>query len=111
MLLQSTFWIWTQGAYSVDITLALHPSRRYLVTGGLVGTTGGDWGQVYISTICTMRGDAVFCSVRDESADSEYAAISGLGLVEVFEHASRVIITLRSSGGRHRAEGAIYDIT
>ena len=111
MFANNTYWMWTRGSFRVDVTLGLNPSRTYLVTGGLVGKSGGDYGQVYISTVCTVSGDLVLCGVRDDPSDSPETDIVGLGLVEIISGASRVTVTLRGTGGLHRAEGVVYDIT
>jgi poly(3-hydroxybutyrate) depolymerase len=38
-----------------------------LVTGALTGKSGSDYGQVFISTVCTMSGnDQIFCGIRDD---------------------------------------------
>jgi hypothetical protein len=103
--------MWTRGTFRVDVTIGLDSGRSYLVTGGLVGKSGGDYGQVYISTVCTVSGDQVLCGVRDDPSDSAETDITNLGLVELISGASRVTLTLRGTGGLHRAEGAVYDIT
>ena len=78
-----------------------------------MGKEGGDHGQVFISTVCTMPSiDQVLCGVRDDPSDSSDTLIKNRNLVEFLQPtATRVTIKLRSSGGRHRAEGVIYDIT
>lgn len=111
MFANNTYWMWIRGTFRVDVTLGLNPSRIYLATGGLVGRSGGDYGQVYISTVCTVSGDQVLCGIRDDPADSPETDIIGLGLVEIISGASRVTVTLRGTGGLHRAEGVVYDIT
>lgn len=111
MFVRGTFWLWTSGRFSVTTTFALDPGRRYLVTGGLTGKSGGDYGQVFISTVCTQSGDQVLCGVRDDPADSPASNISRLGIVERLQNASRVTVKLRGDGGLHRAEGVLYDIT
>jgi hypothetical protein len=107
-----TYWIWTQGSISGTVTMALDPSRRYLVTGALTGKAGGDYGQVYISTVCVMySSDQVLCGVRDDPSDPPDANIANLGIVEILQNATQVTVKLRGDGGLHRAEGVIYDIT
>jgi hypothetical protein len=107
-----TFFIWTTGNFTASTTVVLNRNRRYLVTGGLVGKEGGDYGQVFISTVCTVSGDQVLCGVRDDPSASPDTNIRNRGLVEVLAaNADRVTIKLRSSGGRHRAEGVVYDVT
>jgi hypothetical protein len=36
------------------VSFALNPARSYLMTGALVGKDGGNYGQVYISMLCTV---------------------------------------------------------
>ena len=56
----------------------------YLVTGALTGKSGGDYGQVFISTVCTMpSNDQILCGVRDDPADSADSNIANLGIVEI----------------------------
>jgi len=108
-----SFWMWTTGAFTASATVALDRNRRYLVTGGLVGKEGGDHGQVFIATVCTMpSNDQVLCGVRDDPSSTPDSVIKTLNLVEFLPPtATRVTIKLRSGGGRHRAEGVVYDIT
>jgi hypothetical protein len=40
-------------ASTTSHTIALDRNRRYLVTGALAGKSG-DYGQVFIATVCTM---------------------------------------------------------
>jgi allophanate hydrolase subunit 1 len=76
-----------------------------LVTGYLTQTDGDDYAHVYISTVCHYSGgDVVHCGIRDLS-DDKY-----LGIVEVISGANRVTIKLKTKGGRHRAEGVVYEI-
>jgi hypothetical protein len=110
MFVRSTHRLWN----TASVTRVLDRSRRYLVTGGLVGKEGGDYAQVFISTVCTMSGEVVLCGVRDDPSDSPETNIKNLNLRvnEVLDPAAtRVTIKLRSDGGRHRAECVIYDIT
>jgi len=107
-----TYWMWTRGRFSVSQTIPLNRFRRYLVTGALTGKSGGDYSQVFISTVCTMpSNDQILCGVRDDPAASAEANIAGLGVVEVIGNAVRVTIKLRGDGGLTRAEGVVYDIT
>src|SRR4051812_9542434 len=105
------YFLWTNGNISGSTTMALSPTRRYLVTGALSGRGGGDYGQVYISTLCTQRGDQVLCGVRDVPPGSPADSIAHLGITEFVQSATRVTVKLRANGGLHRAEGVIYDIT
>ena len=113
MFAHRSFWMWTTGGFTTSITVALDRNRRYLVTGGLTGKEGVDYGQVFISTVCTMPSDdQVLCGVRDDPSSTSDTTIKSQGLVEFLPStATRVTIKLRSSGGRHRAEGVVYDIT
>jgi hypothetical protein len=112
MFVHRTYFMWTSGRFTVTQTIPLNRARRYLVTGALTGKSGGDYGQVFISTVCTMSGnDQVLCGVRDDPADTPASNISRLGIVEVLGNAVRVTVKLRGDGGLHRAEGVVYDIT
>jgi hypothetical protein len=112
MFVRSTYWMWTRGQFTVSLTIALDRNRRYLVTGALTGKSGGDYGQVFIATVCTMPSDdQVLCGVRDDPADSPAHNIANLGIVETLSNAVRVTVKLRGDGGLHRAEGVVYDIT
>jgi hypothetical protein len=53
MFVHATYWMWTQGQFTVSHTIGLDRNRRYLVTGGLTGKSGGDYGQVFIATVCS----------------------------------------------------------
>jgi hypothetical protein len=104
--------MWTRGAISTSLTIPLNRGRRYLVTGGLTGKSGGDYGQVFISTVCTMPSDdQILCGIRDNPGDPPAANIASLGIVEMIGNAVRVTVKLRGDGGLHRAEGVVYDIT
>lgn len=62
MFVRDTFWLWTTGSFTSSTTVVLDRSRRYLVSGGLVGKEGGDYGQVFVSTVCTIQSsDQVLC--------------------------------------------------
>ena len=111
MFVANTFWAWTSGSFTTTLNFALNPSRRYLVTGALTGKRGGDYGQIYISTVCTqVSNDQILCGVRDLGL-SQDQKIRNLGIVEILTNATRVTIRLEGSGGLHRAEGVIFDIT
>ena len=100
-----TYWMWTTGTYEVTVTIPLNWERRYLVTGYLTQTDGDDYAHVYISMVCHYSGgDVVRCGIRDFS-DDKY-----LGIVEVINGARSVTIKLKTKGGRHRAEGVVYEI-
>jgi hypothetical protein len=112
MFVHATYWMWTRGQFTVSHTIALDRNRRYLVTGELTGKSGGDYGQVFIATVCTMpSSDQVLCGIRDDPADPPADNISNLGIVEILSNAIRVTVKLRGDGGLHRAEGVVYDIT
>jgi hypothetical protein len=101
----ANFWMWTTGTYQVTHTITLNWQRRYLVTGYLTQTDGDDYAHVYISTVCHYSGgDVVKCGVRDLQ-DDRY-----LGIVEFLDHANKVTIKLKTKGGRHRAEGVVYEL-
>lgn len=100
-----TYWMWTTGTNTVTVTIGLDWKKQYLVTGYLTLTDGDDYAHVYISTVCTYRGgDQVLCGIRDDSGDF------GLGVTEFISSATRVTIKLRTTGGAHRAEGAVYEL-
>lgn len=112
MFVYTTYWMWTSGKFSFSATFALDPARRYLVTGALTGKSAGDYGQVYISTVCQQRGsDQILCGVRGGPSDPPAWKIANLGIDEVLTGATRVTVTIDADGGLHRAEGAIFDIT
>jgi hypothetical protein len=107
-----TYWMWTSGTFSVTVTMRLDPARRYLVTGALTGKSGSDYGQVFISMLCTRSSsDQILCGIRDDPSDPPSWNIANLGIVEFVQNATRVTVKLRGDGGLHRAEGAIFDIT
>jgi hypothetical protein len=100
-----TYWMWTTGTYEVALDIALDWRKSYLVTGYLTLTDGDDYAHVYISTVCSYSGgDVVLCGVRDIGGDFD------LGVTEFISSASRVTIKLKTTGGRHRAEGAIHEL-
>ncbi len=111
MFVHRTYWMWTRGTFSITVTTGLDPARRYLVTGALAGTSGGDYAQVYISSVCTQTGGQILCGLRDDPADPPDANITSLGIVEILQSSTLVTVKLRGDGGLHRAEGVIYDIT
>jgi hypothetical protein len=103
--------IWTSGSISGTVTFALDPARTFMMTGALVGKDGDDYGQVYISTLCTVDGDEVLCGIRDDPSDSNFTDITELDITEFISNADSVTVKLRATGGLHRAEGVLYDIT
>ena len=111
MFVVSSYWMWTSGTFSTTVTFALNPTRSYLMTGALTGKDGGDYGQVYISMLCTVSGDQVLCGIRDDPSDSPFTDISSLGINEFISSADSVTVKLRATGGLHRAEGILYDLT
>ena len=94
----------TTGTYKATVTINLDPSKRYYVDGALVQTDGDDYAHVYISTVCIARSDTVHCGIRDWTDDKD------LNTNEHLSNASRVTIALRTKGGRHRAEGTVYEL-
>jgi hypothetical protein len=111
MFVHTTYWMWTQGQFTVSLTIALDRNRRYLVAGALTGKSGGDYGQVFIATVCTMQGGQILCGIRDDPADAPADNIVNLGIVEILSNAVEVTVKLRGDDGLHRAEGVVYDIT
>jgi len=59
---------------------------------------------VYISTVCHYSGgDVVSCGIRDIDGERD------LNVVEFIDNAIRVTVKLKTEGGRHRAEGVVYE--
>lgn len=97
--------MWTTGTYEVTVKIPLNWQRRYLVTGYLTQTDGDDYAHVYISIVCNYSGgDVVRCGVRDITDDKF------LGIVEVIDEAINFTVKLKTKGGRHMAEGVVYEI-
>jgi len=97
--------MWTTGTFEVTVDLALDFRKNYLVTGSLTLTDGSDRAHVYISTVCSSSGgDVVLCGVRDIGDDFD------LGVTEFISGAVSVTVKLKTRGGAHRAEGAVYEI-
>ncbi|MFQ5739905.1 MAG: hypothetical protein ACE5JX_12925 [Acidobacteriota bacterium] len=97
--------MWTTGTYTVSVDIPLDWTKNYLVTGYLTQTDGDDYAHVYISTVCHYSGgDVVSCGVRDIGDDKS------LNVVEPINNANKVTITLKTKGGRHRAEGIVYQV-
>jgi hypothetical protein len=100
-----TFAAWTTGTYEVSIGFALDWRKSYLFTGYLTQTDGDDYAHIFISTVCSYAGgDVVRCGVRDLTGDVD------LGVTEFVYSASSVTVKLRTKGGRHRAEGVVYEL-
>jgi hypothetical protein len=102
----STYWVAVTGSATASVTIPLNPDRRYLVTGGLILTEGDDHARVYIAEVCNqVAPDLVTCGVRDIDGDA------GLGLVEFLSSkAVSVTIKLKTTGGKHRGEGVVYEL-
>lgn len=107
----------TTGTYTASYTIPLDARQRYLVTGALTLTRGDDYAHVYIGTVCRYRSsDYITCGIRDSGEDRELGGLvtvpgdHDLNIVEVLESATRVTVKLRTLGGRHRAEGAVYQL-
>src|SRR5688572_20793920 len=97
--------MWTTGTYEVTVNLALDWRKTYLITGYLTLVDGDDYGHIYISTVCSYGGgDVVLCGVRDFGDDF------GLGVTEFVSSASSVTVKLKTKGGKHRAEGVVYQL-
>jgi hypothetical protein len=100
-----TYWMWNIGNIDGTLTINLDWRKSYLITGFLTLTDGDDYAHVYISTVCTYSGgDVVLCGVRDIGDDF------GPSATEFISSALSVTIKLRTKGGKHRAEGAIYEL-
>ena len=91
MFLHRTLWMWTSGKFSISFTIQLDAARRYLVTGAISGKSGGDYGQVYISTVCEERPGQVLCGVRGGPLDAPDWKIANLGIVELLAAGSREV--------------------
>jgi len=112
MFVSSTYWMWTSGNFSISLTIGLSSTRRYLVTGALTGKSGADYGQVYISTVCSRHSpDQILCGIYGGPSDPPAWKIANLGIDRILTNATRVTVTLDADGGLHRAEGAVFDIT
>jgi len=99
------YWMWTTGNFETSVTMSLDFRKTYLVTGYLTLTEGSERGHVYISTVCTSSGgDVVLCGVRDFGDDFD------LGVTEFLTGAVSVTVKLKTRGGAHRAEGAVYEL-
>lgn len=101
-----TYWIGITGEATASVTIPLNSDRPYLVTGGLILTEGDDHARVYIAQVCQQAAeDLITCEVRDLDGDA------GLGLVEFLDdNAVSVTIKLKTDGGKHRAEGVVYEL-
>ncbi len=96
---------WTTGTFTVVATIPLDWRKRYLVTAYLTLTEGDDYAHVYVSQICHYSGgDVVSCGIRDIPDDFKVWA------VEIIDHASQVTLKLKTKGGRHMAEGIVYEL-
>ncbi len=104
MRVKSTYWVAVTGSSTASITISLNPAKSYLVTGGLILKEGSNHARVYIGTVCTSSGDVILCGIRDIDGDA------GLGVTEILTDTVRVTIKLRTTGGKHRAEGVIYEL-
>lgn len=105
MNLHRTYFMWTTGTYEVSVGFALDWKKTYLITGYLTQTDGDDYAHVYIARVCRYTGgDVVLCGVRDIPSDVD------LGVTETLSSANSVTLKLRTKGGRHRVEGAIYEL-
>src|SRR4030095_5987903 len=96
--------MWTTGTFEVTTSVSLDRRKSYLVTGYLTLTEGSEYAHIYISTVCHVSGDQVLCGVRDVSSDFD------LRVTELLCSASSVTIKLKTKGGRHRAEGVVYEL-
>src|SRR5262245_10910964 len=101
----STYWMSTTGTYQVSVDLALDWKQTYLLTWYLTLTSGDDYGHIKIWTLCHYcGGDVVLCGVRDIGDDFN------LGVTEFISAAARVTVKLKTTGGKHRAEGVLYQL-
>lgn len=68
MRVHRSYWLWAQGTIAASVTIQLSPSRRYLVTGGLVGTSGTGLARLYLAVVCKQQSiDHVSCGIRRDS--------------------------------------------
>lgn len=99
------YWEWVIGSSDVTVKMSLNWTKKYLVTGGLTLTDDDDYAHVYISEICYYHGgDVVRCGIRDFSGDFH------LSVHQFISDAISVTVKLKTKGGKHRAEGAVYEI-
>ena len=96
------YYLWTRGRYKIDIEFNLDPNKKYLVTGYLTLTSGRRHAHVYISEEC-YRSSVEICEVR--TGDDFHAYV-----VKVLDKHTSVTISLKTKGGKHRAEGVIYEL-
>lgn len=112
MRVHRTFWMWTRGNFTTTTTVRLNPNRLYMVTGGLVGTSSGDFSQMYIWGTCRYSGgDQILCGIREGDPDPQDSIENEIFNRTLSLGTFRVTVALRSEGGLHRGEGVIYDIT
>lgn len=102
----ATYWVAVTGSATASVTIALNPDRRYLVTGGLILTDGDDHARIYIGTLCRrVSSDVIACGIRDVDGDG------GLGVTEFLAaNATSVTVKLKTTGGKHRGEGVVYEL-
>ena len=99
------YWAWVIGSSEVTVTMSLDWRKTYLITGGLTLTDGDDYAHVYISQVCYYNGsDVISCGIRDIGDDFD------LSVHEFVSGASSVTVKLKTRGGKHRAEGAAYEL-
>lgn len=109
---QATYFLWNRVPLTTTVTARLNPNRRYLITGGLVGTSSDRFAQIYIWGTCRYSGnDQILCGIMEEDPNPQ-VSIEHMRLNRTLPLGTyRVTIALRSEGGLHRGEGVIYDIT
>jgi hypothetical protein len=96
------YWMETTGNFTVTVTMALDPTQTYVIEGFLTKKNGGDYAHVYISELCTqISSDQIECGINDEPSS---------GIVSFLSSPVSVTVGLTTTGGNHRAEGAIYQL-
>lgn len=102
----SIYHAWTTGSFTVSATIPLDWTRRYLVTAFLTQTEGDEYAHVYISQVCHYWGsDYSGCGIRDIPDNFRTCWAT-----EILDHATSVTIKLTTRGGRHMAEGVVYEL-
>ena len=97
-----TYWLENTGNITGTVTMALDPTQNYVIEGFLTKKNGGDYAHVYISELCTqISSDQIGCGINDEPSS---------GIVSFLYSPTSVTVGLTTTGGNHRAEGAIYQL-
>src|SRR5262245_16473345 len=96
------YWMENTGTFTTTVTMTLNPTQSYVIEGFLTKKNGSDYGHVYISEVCTqISSDQIDCGINDEPSS---------GIASFLSSAVSVTVALTTTGGNHRAEGAIYQL-